>query len=295
MVRDLQDRVAVVTGTANPRGIGLATARLLAARGCRLVLADVDERGVGQSVETLEEQGFAASGFGVDMSDPAAVETLADTAYERYGSVHILLLNHADQDPRSAHVLDADLAAWHRIIGVNLLGVVHALKAFVPRMMASAEHTHVLATVSGAGAIGVMYGHAGYAVTKQAITTLMECLYGQVRDAGADVHVGLIFPTVTATMPTREMAEAAIRNLNDAGVPVVLSTPEEVAEFTVDAIGRDSFWAHPSLEDDRRLTGGKHRATIGWECEVMQARADAFNQRRPPDPYLWGPGVVSQS
>lgn len=69
----------------------------------------------------------------------------------------------------------------------------------------------------------------------------------------------------------------------------VLSPPSEVAEFTVDAIRRDIFWANPDLETDQRLTGGRHAETITWANGIYQRRAAALTERTPPDSYLWGP------
>jgi NAD(P)-dependent dehydrogenase (short-subunit alcohol dehydrogenase family) len=126
-----------------------------------------------------------------------------------------------------------------------------------------------------------MYGNGPYAVTKAAITSLMECLYGQLRDAGADIVAGLVFPSVTSTHGPVEIGERTVAMLRGGGVPVRLMQPEDVAEFTLDAIRRDTFWpSRPRRRGeprDRRVAG-RHLPPAG----------EAIVDRTPPDTYLWG-------
>jgi NAD(P)-dependent dehydrogenase (short-subunit alcohol dehydrogenase family) len=131
-MEDFEGRVAVVTGTANPRRIGFATCRRLAGLGSRLVLADIDAGGTAARATELCEGGAEPIAVGADMADRGAVEGIADATYGR------------------------------------------------------------LATTSGAGASGTMYGNGTYTVTKAAVTSLMECLHGQLRDAGADIVTTLV-------------------------------------------------------------------------------------------------------
>jgi NAD(P)-dependent dehydrogenase (short-subunit alcohol dehydrogenase family) len=185
---------------------------------------------------------------------------------------------------RAGHsLLNPDSGAWVLHANVNLLGCVYGIKAFVPRMIEGREHCHVLATTSGAGATGTMYGNGPYAVTKAAITSLMECLYGQLRDAGADIVASLVFPSVTSTHGPAEAGERTVQMLRGTGMPARLMLAEEVADFTIDAIRRDTFWAVPDSSDER------NRETFEWQKHIYQARADAIVNRTPPDPYLWGP------
>jgi NAD(P)-dependent dehydrogenase (short-subunit alcohol dehydrogenase family) len=289
-MESFEGKVAVVTGTANPRGIGLAIATQLADLGCRLVLADLDGEGVGARAAELEAAGYRALPVQTDMGDQASVEDLARITYDSYGATHILVLNHVAPTGDPGHsLLSPDPTSWELHARVNLLGVVYGIKAFVQRMMAGGEHCHILATTSGAGATGTMYGNGPYACTKAAITSLMESLYGQLRDAGADIVPSLIFPGVTDTFPSPEAGPLVVEMLRQHGCMAVLSPPSEVAGFTVDAIRRDIFWANPDLETDQRLTGGRHAETIAWANEIYRRRAGALIERTPPDPYLWGP------
>jgi NAD(P)-dependent dehydrogenase (short-subunit alcohol dehydrogenase family) len=287
---NFQEKVAVVTGTSNPRGIGLAIAAELADLGCRLVLADLDGEGVAARAAEMKAAGYPALPVRTDMGDKASVEDLARTTYDHYGATHILVLNHVAPTGDPGHsLLSPDSTSWELHAGVNLLGVVYGIKVFVQRMMAGGEHCHILATTSGAGATGTMYGNGPYACTKAAITSLMECLYGQLRDVGADIVPTLIFPGVTDTFPSPEAGPMVVEMLRQHGCMAVLSPPSEVAASTVDAIRRDIFWANPDPQTDLRLTDGRHAETIAWANEIYRRRASALIERTPPDPYLWGP------
>ena len=283
-MQDFGGKVAVVTGTANPRGIGFAIARQLADLGCRLVLVDLDGSNAEARAHELRERDADAIAIGADMSDHEAVAALAHAVYARHGAVHILVINHVAPTGGPGHgLLNPDPASWELHVRVNLLGSMYGIKAFVPRMIESGEHCHVLATTSGAGGTGTMYGNGPYATTKAAIVTMMECLYGQLRDAGADVVATLIFPGVTDTFETPERAQQTVQFMRATGLPATLTTPDEVARTAIEAIRQDSFWARPSVDDHA------HRETVEWEAAIYRTRAETLIARRPPDPYLWGP------
>jgi NAD(P)-dependent dehydrogenase (short-subunit alcohol dehydrogenase family) len=149
-------------------------------------------------------------------------------------------------------------------------------------MIQAGEHGHLLATTSGAGGTGMMYGNGPYATTKAAIVALMECLYGQLRDAGADIVPTLIFPGVTNTFG-EERTQQTVAFMRSTGLPATFTEPEEVADTAMAAIRADSFWARPTATDD------KHRETVEWEAGIYRTRAETLIRRDPPDAYLWGP------
>ena len=282
-MQDFHDKVAVVTGTANPQGIGLAIARRLAGAGCKLVLADLDGEGVAARAAELGAEGVDAIAVPTDMGDHAAVLAMADATYDRHGAAHVVVLNHVAPTGGPGHgLLNPDPAAWELHTRVNLLGTVYGIKAFVPRMIAGGEHCHLLATTSGAGGTGTMYGNGPYAVTKAAIVSLMQCLYGQLRDAGADVVPTLIFPGVTNVRGV-ERTQQTVAFMRANGLPATFTEPDEVAETAMDAIRRESFWARPTVADEA------HRETVEWEARIYRAQAEANITRTQPDSYLWGP------
>jgi NAD(P)-dependent dehydrogenase (short-subunit alcohol dehydrogenase family) len=283
-MQEFEGKIAVVTGTANPRGIGIAIARGLAELGCRVVLVDLNGDEAEARATELRNLGTDAIAIATDMSDFAAVTALADAVYDRDADTHILVLNHVAPTGGPGHgLLNPDPTSWDLHVRVNLLGFVYGIKAFVPRMVSSGQHCHVLATTSGAGGTGTMYGNGPYATTKAAIVTMMECLYGQLRDAGADVVPTLIFPGVTNTFESEERTRQTVAFMRANGIPATFTEPDEVAANTIDAIRGDTFWARPGLDDK------EHRETVEWESTIYRARAETAIIRGNPDPYLWGP------
>jgi NAD(P)-dependent dehydrogenase (short-subunit alcohol dehydrogenase family) len=282
-MEDFQGKVAVITGTANPLGIGMAIARSLAGLGCSLVLADLDGDGAGARAAELRDTGVDATAVRTDMGDHASVVALADATYDRHGAAHIVVLNHVAPTGGPGHgLLNPDPTAWQLHANVNLLGTVYGIKAFVPRMIEAGHHGHILATTSGAGGTGMMYGNGPYATTKAAIVALFECLYGQLRDAEADIVPTLIFPGVTDTRGP-ERAHQTVAFMRATGLPATYTTAAEVARNAVDAIRTDSFWARPTIDDEA------HRETVEWETQIYRTRAETLIARAQPDPYLWGP------
>jgi NAD(P)-dependent dehydrogenase (short-subunit alcohol dehydrogenase family) len=287
-MRDLDGKVAVITGSGSERGIGKATASLLASQGVKLVLADLNGEALEASVKDLQGHGADVIGVQTDVADYASVKNLATQAFDHFGKVHIAFLNAGIGGGGS--LFDDDMEGWDRVIGVNFLGVLHGIKALVPRMLEHGEPGHVLATSSGAGATGVMYTGAGYATTKQAVCTLMECLYGQLRDMGSALRATVVFPPLTKTnlAGNPDFMTFVAQGLEAGGVPAPLAEPEEVAQTVLDAILEDSFWAHQTVEQDARYTDGRMQANIEWEHDILRARCDALINRTAPDPYLWG-------
>jgi NAD(P)-dependent dehydrogenase (short-subunit alcohol dehydrogenase family) len=288
-MRDLAGKVAVITGGGSPRGIGHATGALLAGEGMKVVLADVNADGLAAAVRGIDGE---VAGIVTDVSDFASVQRLAAEVYDRHGRADVVFLNAGIGGGGS--LFDDEMDSWRRVIGVNLMGVLHGIKAFVPRLLEQGGPSHVLATSSGAGVNGTMYTGASYATTKRAVRTLMECLYGQLRDRGADIRTTVVLPPLARTNLAGDPATMAHveRGLRDSGVPAVLVEPEEVAQVVLEAIREDSFWAHPTHAQDARLFDGRLEQITDWQDEMNRAEAQALIARTPPDPYLWGPRLT---
>jgi NAD(P)-dependent dehydrogenase (short-subunit alcohol dehydrogenase family) len=252
----------------------------------RVVLADVNAESLDATVRDIEGE---VTGVVTDVGDYASVQRLAAEVYERYRRADVVFLNAGIGGGGS--LFDDEMDSWHRVIGVNLMGVLHGIKAFVPRMVAQGGHGHVLATSSGAGVNGTMYTGASYATTKQAVRTLMECLYGQLRDRGADIQTTVVLPPLARTNLAGDPATMASieQGLRASGVPMVLVEPEDVARVVLEAIRDDCFWAHPTHDQDARLFDGRLKEATDWQDEINRAEAAALIDRSPPDAYLWGP------
>ena len=176
---------------------GAPTGTLLAENGVKVVLADLNKEALDKTVEELTGKGHDVIGVPTDVADLSSMQNLANQAFDHYGKVDIAFLNAGIGG--GGNLFDDEMDSWNRVIAVNFLGVLHGIKAFVPRMIAQGTHGHVLATSSGAGTTGTMYTGAGYATTKAAVCSLMECLYGQLRDQGADIQATVVFPPLART------------------------------------------------------------------------------------------------
>lgn len=191
-MRDFKDKVAVVTGGAS--GIGMALCRAFVAEGMRVVVADVEETALAGAVESLSGDGATAIGVRTDVSDPDSVEALAARTYDELGACH-LLCNNAGVGAPSANVWETTVNDWRWVHGVNVMGVVHGILAFVPRMIASGEPGHVVNTSSGDGGIAPMPAASVYAASKAAVSCLTECLASQFVSEGTELRASVFYPS----------------------------------------------------------------------------------------------------
>jgi NAD(P)-dependent dehydrogenase (short-subunit alcohol dehydrogenase family) len=188
---ELEGRVAVVTGGAG--GIGAALCRAFLDEGMRLVVADVTAERVDAGVASLGDRGEVL-GVVTDVSSAESVEALADATWARFGGCH-LLCNNAGVGAPSANVWETTPNDWRWVHGVNVMGVVHGILAFVPRMIASGEPGHVINTSSGDGGIEPLPGASVYASSKAAVSTLTECLAQQLRSEGTALRASIFYPS----------------------------------------------------------------------------------------------------
>ena len=181
-------KVAVVTGAGS--GIGRAIAQLLDRRGARVHCADID----GEAIATLAGTLSRATAHALDVTDAQAVQALADRVYAEDGRVD-LLFNNAGIG-HAARLLDTEVADWRAVMDVNVMGVVHGIHAFLPRMAAQSTASHIVNTASGAGLIP----HpkmAVYTASKHAIVGLSTSLAAELQDS--NVRVTILCPGVVNT------------------------------------------------------------------------------------------------
>jgi NAD(P)-dependent dehydrogenase (short-subunit alcohol dehydrogenase family) len=259
-MRDLAGRVAVVTGGAS--GIGRGMAEVFARAGMKVVVADVDEARVTETARSLEKDGAEVLPVRTDVSKQADVDALARRAVDTFGGVHVVC-NNAGVAHGGVPTWQSTLHDWEWIVGVNLMGVVHGVRAFTPILLAQGEG-HIVNTASMAGLISPA-GNALYGVTKHAVVALSEALFNELRATNAAVHVSVLCPGWINT----EILRSSERNQPDAvrrARPEVRTTPESeirrkqvesllanglsptrVGELVLDAIREERFWilTHP--------------------------------------------------
>jgi NAD(P)-dependent dehydrogenase (short-subunit alcohol dehydrogenase family) len=282
---DIAGKVVVITGGST--GIGRATAELLASEGARLVLAARRTERLEDALASVRARGAEVVGVATDVADRTSVATLAEKSYEAFGQVDIAFFNAGIAG--SDNLLEPDLTQWTASIDTNLYGLLHCIKEFVPRMVAQGTPCSVLATSSAAGVHGTMHWSAPYAVTKNAQLSVMECLYGQARDAQVPVHVGIVLPPLTRTnLAGDDMSvwDTVEQNLRQSGSGSSLIEPEEFAHVVRDGIVDEEFWIEITRESSERYMGGRNAGTIEHRVAMVNAKAAAMADHLAPDSYL---------
>jgi NAD(P)-dependent dehydrogenase (short-subunit alcohol dehydrogenase family) len=253
---EFNDKVAVITGAAS--GIGRALAERCVHEGMKAVLADVELEPLTTTEAGLKAAGATVLAVRADVSQARDVEALAQKTLEAFGAVH-LLCNNAGV-ATSASLWEGTLADWEWVMGVNLWGVIHGLRVFVPIMLAQDTACHIVNTASMAGLISGP-GLGAYKVTKHGVVTLSETLYHDLAERGAKVKVSVLCPGIVNTrimesarnrpghLPTTEPLDPAsgarwetLRQLVPAGMP-----PVHVADAVFEALRKDQFYilTHP--------------------------------------------------
>ncbi len=252
-VDPFQNRVAVITGGAG--GIGSAMARAFAARGSKIVLADIDESAVATAVKELEATGAEALAVTTDVTRYESVEALADAAIRRFGAVH-LVCNNAGVST-VGEMVQASAEDWEFAMGVNFWGVVHGLRVFAPRLIEQGEGGHVLNTASMAGMTGMSWLGV-YAASKFAVVGLSESLSRELRPQG--IGVSVLCPMLVATEINRNSlrlhprpSEQARQFAESDGLDLQggVIAPDEVARRVVRGIERGDLYifTHPEQRE----------------------------------------------
>lgn len=250
--------LAVITGGAS--GIGLAAAKAFAQLGLRVVVVDQTREAVTDATAAI---GADAIGMVVDVSDRIAMEALAETVTRQYGPVSVLM-NNAGVGA-GGDVL-ADPTAWDRVIGVNLMGVVHGVQSFVPAMIAHGRPGIVINTGSKQG-ITHPPGNTAYNVSKAGVKALTEGLAHTLRQQTGDgISAHLLIPGFTFTGMT-----AASRPDKPAGA----WSAEQVVAFMLDGIAAGDFYI---LCPDNETTPEQDRKRILWAAGDLVENRPALSR-----------------
>jgi NAD(P)-dependent dehydrogenase (short-subunit alcohol dehydrogenase family) len=241
----LTGRNAVVTGAAS--GIGLATTEAFVTAGMRVLMTDRDEAALTEHATRLAGAGGEVHSLVVDVTDPDAMERAATTAVEHFGTLHVCMNNAGIV--AGGNSWELPLSEWHRVIDVDLWGVIHGIHAFVPRILASGEPGWVVNTASMA-AVTAIPGIGPYTASKHAVLGISDGLRGELAAAGAPVGVSVVMPGMIKT------------GMN----PVGSVTAEQVAANVLDAIHRNRPYV---FTDDHHIPEVETRLTA-----IMASRAD---------------------
>lgn len=263
--------VAVITGAG--AGIGAGIARRCGALGMTVVVADISEVAAAGTVAQIVEAGGKAEAITVDVSRPEELDRLAETVFARHGSVR-LLVNNAGIET-IGYTWEVPTARWEATLNINLHGVVHGVRAFVPRMIASGEECWI-GNLSSVGGFGVMPAQTAYTVTKHAVEALSECLYLEMQVKNLPIHVCSIIPGMLktnifnaeggagepegASSHRRKMFEM----MRDYGMDL-----DEGCKVIVEGMAENRFWVHTQPEMSREIIGARIAFLQGQEPPVL--------------------------
>ncbi len=302
----LKGKTAVVTGGAG--GIGVALGRRLGQEGMRVVLADVLAEPLEAAASTLRDEGHDVAGVVTDVTDFASVQHLADETVRRFGAVHVVCNNAGTGAVSEGYLWDHDLADWHWGVDVNVFGVIHGMRAFVPLLLAQDEG-HVVNTSSSNGAFapigrGAMGGPANavYPMTKAAVLCLTESLYSHLEMAGSAVGASVLLPSgflntgiweswrhrperYAPTQPRRSPQQtlgAVVERFESAGAQVSFTPLEQVAAQVADGLVDGRFWmmGPPSTAEEavaQRAASIRRRAQPDYLTDVLATAAKTEN------------------
>jgi NAD(P)-dependent dehydrogenase (short-subunit alcohol dehydrogenase family) len=272
-MEEFEGRVAVVTGSASGIGRGIAT--VLAGARMKVVLADVEETALLATEQAFLKAGHDVHAVLTDVSDRESVMALAEAAKSRYGPVHVLCNNAGvgGATGGAPGIWNAPPESWQWVMGVNFMGVVHGLQAFVPDMVSHGEPGHIVNTSS---VVGVWFGDGSiYSVSKHAVTALTEGLFQDLKRQESMIHTSLLLPALTATRintGARNRPEELKPGGKDLSPEVAGfmqrmedhymrdgMDPVQVGEIVLDAIRQQRFYVftHPDTETpvERRMRG----------------------------------------
>lgn len=264
-MQEFEGKVAVITGAAS--GIGRALADRSAREGMKVVVTDIEEAALAQAARELDAVGADVLAVRTDVSKASDVEALADRTLEEFGAVH-LLFNNAGVI-KGGVLWEHSLGDWEWIINVNLWGVIHGVRIFVPIMLAQDVECHIVNTASIAGLIAP--SNSGiYNVTKYGVVAITETLYLELVEHDAKLKVSVLCPSHVRThiydaernRPCVFRDGEAARPMTEQELAAVWSgvaerykdyggilTPEQIADCTFNAIRDERLYilTHPEL------------------------------------------------
>lgn len=268
MKQDLNGKTAIVTGAAS--GIGSGIAQTLARAGMNVALLDIQERGLDDLRLQIESSGGKAIALAADVSDAASLAAAAQRAEDAYGRIHVAV-NNAGVAMHGTPLEEIELQDWNWVIGVNIYGVIHGIRTFVPMIRKHGEGGHIVNTASIGGLqMRPGWNTGAYSMTKYAVVALSEALEQEL--SGSGIGVSVLCPAAVRTAiydsaknrparlggPYRREQQHFLKDTIADGL-----TPLAVGERVLQAIRDDEFFVFTHSEP-RPLIEERHR-------RIMQA------------------------
>lgn len=281
-MKEFRDKVAVITGAAS--GIGHGLAERCAEEGMKIVLADIEEKALAQAEKELRMAGASVLAVLTDVSKAGDIESLARKTLDTFGAIH-LLFNNAGVSVFTT-IWESTIADWKWVIDVNLWGVIHAVRTFVPVMFEQDTECHIINTASASGLISSP-SLGVYKVAKHGVITLSETLYHELAQRGAKIKVSVLCPGFVSTrvMDSKRNRPAELRNDTTEEVSAesraseqalresvsLGMSPQQVAVCVFTAIREGKFYIITDSEQ--------------WKPWVQRRMEDILQERNPTNPF----------
>ncbi len=250
-MRELDHRVAVVTGAAS--GIGLAVVEAFLAERMKVVMADLDDDRLHAEAARLGQAGGEVCALRVDVTDPDDVERSGALALERYGGLHVAV-NNAGIVNRG-YVWELSLDEWHRVLDVDLWGVIHGVRTYVPLILATGDEGHIV-NVASMAAVSPLGRLGPYTVAKHGVLGLTDVLAAEFASLGVPVGASVVLPGMVRT------------GMN----PIGTIEPSVVAANVVDAIRRGRRYVFTDDQNAAQVAERLH-AIVAARAEVVGSGA----------------------
>ena len=191
-MKDFNGKLAVVTGGAS--GVGFAIGEALAKQGAKVVLTDIEKDSLENSTALLANQSLEVSCKVADVSNIESMQALARWCEAEHGHVNLLFNNAGVAPAELLPIWETKPNDWQWAYGVNVMGVLHGIQAFVPGMLAHGEESRIINTCSGNGAFINLPSTPIYTSSKASVSSITEVLKLQLEQAEANVKVSILFP-----------------------------------------------------------------------------------------------------
>lgn len=251
--------VAVVTGAGS--GIGSGIARRAGQLGMTVVVADINEESAAATVDQITSAGGKAEAWKLDVSRPENLDRFAEDVFARHGEVRLLINNAGIETV--GFTWEVPTARWEATLNINIHGVIHGVRAFVPRMIESGKEAWI-GNLSSVGAFGNMPAQTAYTVTKHAVQSFSECLYLEMELKNLPIHVSSIVPGMLRTNIFNEEAgegepsnaqrhrRAMFEMMRDYGMDL-----DEGCRLFLEQMAENKFWVHSQPEMSKDIIGGR--------------------------------------
>jgi len=267
-MNNFNDKLAVVTGGAS--GVGYAIGEALAKEGAKVILTDIESKSLEESAARLSNNSLNVHFKVADVSSPVSMTELANWCDKEHGPVHLLFNNAGVAPAELLPIWETKPNDWQWAYGVNVMGVLHGIQAFVPQMLAHGQEARVINTCSGNGAFINLPSTPIYTSSKASVSSISEVLKLQLEQAEANVKVSILFPgphTVRTKLFSAERnrpeelardpnapehpissVEDMVEMMSNMGIDIETTEPEEVASFCLEQIKAGNYWINPENE-----------------------------------------------